>query len=46
MPRIGNEHTIMEITGYAQKALHAIVYTRTPTIGFEVKQKEPMGTVE
>lgn len=43
--RIENKHAVIGITDYAQKALHEIVYTETPTIGSKIKQMEPMGTV-
>src|SRR5271157_1226982 len=36
----------MGITDYAQKALREIVYAELPSVGTEVKQGEPYGTVE
>lgn len=36
----------MGITDYAQKALREIVYAELPTVGSEVKQNEPYGTLE
>ncbi len=34
------------ITDYAQKSLREIVYAELPSVGSEVKQNEPYGTVE
>ena len=34
------------ITDYAQKSLREIVYAELPSVGTEVKQKEPFGTLE
>jgi glycine cleavage system H protein len=34
------------ITDYAQKALREIVYAELPSVGTEVKQNEPFGTLE
>lgn len=34
------------ITDYAQKSLREIVYTELPSVGTEVKQNEPFGTLE
>ena len=34
------------ITDYAQKSLREIVYTELPSVGTEVKQNEPYGTLE
>ena len=36
----------MGITDYAQKALREIVYAELPSVGTEVKQNEPFGTLE
>jgi glycine cleavage system H protein len=36
----------MGITDYAQKSLREIVYAELPTVGSEVKQGEPYGTLE
>jgi glycine cleavage system H protein len=36
----------MGITDYAQKSLREIVYTELPSVGTEVKQGEPYGTLE
>jgi glycine cleavage system H protein len=36
----------MGITDYAQKSLREIVYAELPTVGTEVKQSEPYGTLE
>ncbi len=36
----------MGITDYAQKALREIVYAELPSVGTEVKQSEPYGTLE
>ena len=36
----------MGITDYAQKSLREIVYAELPTVGSEVKQNEPYGTLE
>jgi glycine cleavage system H protein len=36
----------MGITDYAQKSLREIVYAELPTVGAEVKQSEPYGTLE
>ncbi len=34
------------ITDYAQKSLREIVYAELPSVGTEVKQNEPFGTLE
>jgi glycine cleavage system H protein len=34
------------ITDYAQKALREIVYAELPSVGTEIKQNEPFGTLE
>ena len=34
------------ITDYAQRSLREIVYTELPSVGTEVKQNEPFGTLE
>jgi glycine cleavage system H protein len=34
------------ITDYAQKSLREIVYAELPTVGSEIKQNEPFGTLE
>jgi glycine cleavage system H protein len=36
----------MGITDYAQKSLREIVYAELPTVGSDVKQGEPYGTLE
>lgn len=36
----------MGITDYAQKSLREIVYAELPSVGSEVKQGEPYGTLE
>lgn len=36
----------MGITDYAQKSLREIVYAELPSVGTEVKQGEPYGTLE
>jgi glycine cleavage system H protein len=36
----------MGITDYAQKSLREIVYAELPSVGAEVKQGEPFGTLE
>jgi glycine cleavage system H protein len=36
----------MGITDYAQKSLREIVYAELPSVGGEVKQNEPYGTLE
>ena len=36
----------MGITDYAQKSLREIVYAELPSIGTEIKQGEPYGTLE
>jgi glycine cleavage system H protein len=36
----------MGITDYAQKSLREIVYAELPSVGTEVKQNEPFGTLE
>jgi glycine cleavage system H protein len=36
----------MGITDYAQKSLREIVYAELPSVGTEVKQNEPYGTLE
>jgi len=36
----------MGITDYAQKSLREIVYAELPSVGAEVKQGEPYGTLE
>jgi glycine cleavage system H protein len=36
----------MGITDYAQKSLREIVYAELPSVGIEVKQNEPYGTLE
>ena len=36
----------MGLTDYAQKSLREIVYAELPSVGTEVKQNEPYGTLE
>jgi len=43
---VKRDHVMIGITDYAQKALHEIVYVELPSVGSEVKQTKPMGTVE
>ena len=44
--KIEGEMVRMGITDYAQKSLREIVYAELPTVGSEVKQGEPYGTLE
>jgi glycine cleavage system H protein len=44
--KIEGDKIRMGITDYAQKSLREIVYAELPSIGTEVKQNEPYGTLE
>jgi glycine cleavage system H protein len=44
--KIEGETVRMGITDYAQKSLREIVYAELPSVGAEVKQGEPYGTLE
>ena len=44
--KIEGDKVRMGITDYAQKSLREIVYAELPTVGSDVKQGEPYGTVE
>ncbi len=44
--KIEGEKVRMGITDYAQKSLREIVYAELPSVGGEVKQGEPFGTLE
>jgi len=44
--KIEEDKVRMGITDYAQKSLREIVYAELPSIGTEIKQGEPYGTLE
>lgn len=44
--KIEGDKVRMGITDYAQKQLREIVYAELPTVGTQLKQNEPYGTVE
>ena len=44
--KIEGDKIRMGVTDYAQKSLREIVYAELPTVGTEVKQGEPFGTLE
>jgi glycine cleavage system H protein len=44
--KIEGDKIRLGITDYAQKALREIVYAELPSVGTEVKQNEPFGTLE
>ena len=44
--KIEGDKIRMGVTDYAQKALREIVYAELPSVGGEVKQNEPYGTLE
>jgi glycine cleavage system H protein len=44
--KIEGDKIRMGITDYAQKSLREIVYAELPSVGGEVKQNEPYGTLE
>jgi len=44
--KIEGDKVRMGITDYAQKSLREIVYAELPSVGSEVKQSEPYGTLE
>jgi glycine cleavage system H protein len=44
--KIEGDKIRMGITDYAQKSLREIVYAELPSVGTEVKQNEPYGTLE
>jgi glycine cleavage system H protein len=44
--KVEGDSVRMGVTDYAQKSLREIVYAELPTVGSEVKQGEPYGTVE
>jgi glycine cleavage system H protein len=44
--KIEDDKVRVGITDYAQKSLREIVYTELPSVGTEVKQNEPYGTLE
>ena len=44
--KIEGDKIRMGVSDYAQKSLREIVYAELPTVGTEVKQGEPYGTLE
>jgi glycine cleavage system H protein len=44
--KIENDKVRIGITDYAQKSLREIVYADLPSVGTQVKQNEPFGTLE
>ncbi|MCW4024250.1 MAG: glycine cleavage system protein GcvH [Candidatus Bathyarchaeota archaeon] len=44
--KIEGEKVRIGITDYAQKSLREIVYAELPSVGTEIKQNEPYGTLE
>ena len=44
--KIEGDKIRMGVSDYAQKSLREIVYAELPTVGTEVKQGEPLGTLE
>jgi glycine cleavage system H protein len=44
--KVEGDRIRMGITDYAQKSLREIVYAELPSVGTEVKQGEPYGTLE
>jgi glycine cleavage system H protein len=44
--KIEGDNVRMGITDYAQKSLREIVYSELPSVGSEVNQGEPFGTLE
>jgi glycine cleavage system H protein len=44
--KIEGDKVRMGVTDYAQKSLREIVYAELPSVGAQVKQNEPYGTVE
>ena len=44
--KIEGDNVRMGITDYAQKSLREIVYAELPSVGSDVKQGEPYGTLE
>lgn len=44
--KVEGENVRMGISDYAQKSLREIVYAELPSVGTEVKQGEPFGTLE
>jgi glycine cleavage system H protein len=44
--KMEGDNVRMGITDYAQKSLREIVYAELPTVGSDVKQGEPYGTLE
>jgi glycine cleavage system H protein len=44
--KIEGDKVRIGITDYAQKSLREIVYAELPSVGTEVKQNEPYGTLE
>ncbi len=44
--KIEGDKVRMGITDYAQKSLREIVYAELPSVGSQVKQNEPFGTLE
>jgi glycine cleavage system H protein len=44
--KIEGDKVRMGVTDYAQKSLREIVYAELPSVGGEVKQGDPYGTVE
>jgi glycine cleavage system H protein len=44
--KIEGDKVRMGVTDYAQKSLREIVYAELPSVGGDVKQGEPYGTVE
>ena len=44
--KIEGDKVRVGITDYAQKSLREIVYAELPSVGTEVKQNEPFGTLE
>ncbi len=44
--KIEGDNVRIGITDYAQKSLREIVYAELPSVGTEIKQGEPFGTLE
>src|SRR3972149_10972724 len=44
--KVEGDKVRLGITDYAQKSLREIVYAELPSVGTEVKQNEPFGTLE
>jgi glycine cleavage system H protein len=44
--KVEGDKVRLGITDYAQKSLREIVYVELPSVGSEIKQNEPFGTLE